>query len=108
MLMKPWKQELSPCWTHAQDAKRDMRSALSRTALLGELRVKKVIDLVPDPVRRIHGLLEADFNPLQLCKWVPHRQRSSLLHQRAACTWLLGSSLCGMPLACICASVTNL
>ena len=28
-----------------------MRSALSRTALLGELRVKKVIDLVPEPVR---------------------------------------------------------
>lgn len=45
-----------------------MRSALSRSALLGELRVKKVIDLVPEEVRQIHGLLEADFNPLQLCK----------------------------------------
>ncbi len=51
-----------------QDAKRDMRSALSRSALLGELRVKKVIELVPEEVRQIHGLLEADFNPLQLCK----------------------------------------
>lgn len=45
-----------------------MRSALSRSALLGELRVKKVIDLVPEEVRQIHGLLEAEFNPLQLCK----------------------------------------
>ena len=45
-----------------------MRSALSRSALLGELRSKKVIDLVPDEVRQILGLLESDFNPLQLCK----------------------------------------
>lgn len=51
-----------------QDAKRDMRGALSRSALLGELRAKKVIDLVPEEVRAIHGLLEAEFNPLQLCK----------------------------------------
>ena len=85
-----------------------MRSALSRTALLGELRVKKVIDLVPEPVRRIHGLLEADFNPLQLCKWVPTRQRSPLPHQQAACTLLLGSSLCPALLTWICAPLTGL
>ena len=70
---------LEPLTGRVQDAKRDMRSALSRAALLGELRVKKVIDLVPEPVRRIHSLLEADFNPLQLCKWVLARQRSLFL-----------------------------
>ena len=59
---------VDPSIALVQDAKRDMRSALSRSALLGELRVKKVIDLVPEEVRQIHGLLEAEFNPLQLCK----------------------------------------
>jgi hypothetical protein len=72
-----WQQRLpksspvrsdDPTFALVQDAKRDMRSALSRSALLGELRVKKVIDLVPEEVRQIHGLLEAEFNPLQLCK----------------------------------------
>ncbi len=97
-----------------QDAKRDMRSALSRTALLGELRMKKVIDLVPEPVRRIHGLLEADFNPLQLCKWVPHQNNStvfsccSVYHELAACTSLRGSSLLPKLFACISASLTKL
>ncbi|KAK9917232.1 hypothetical protein WJX75_002153 [Coccomyxa subellipsoidea] len=49
------------------DAKRDMRSALSRKALLSELRAKKLVDIVPEEVRQIYVLLESDFSPLELC-----------------------------------------
>ncbi|EIE20453.1 hypothetical protein COCSUDRAFT_30620 [Coccomyxa subellipsoidea C-169] len=52
------------------DAKRDMRSALSRKALLSELRAKKIVDIVPEEVRQIYVLLESDFSPLELCAQV--------------------------------------
>lgn len=50
-----------------QDAKRDIRSALSRGALVSELGAKGVLNLVPAEIKRIHTLLESEFNPLQLC-----------------------------------------
>ena len=50
-----------------QDAKRDIRSALSRGALVSELGAKGVLNLVPPEIKRIHTLLESEFNPLQLC-----------------------------------------
>lgn len=65
-----------------QDAKRDMRSALSRKALLSELRAKKLVDIVPEEVRQIYVLLESDFSPLELCAQV-----------RSSCTV---ASLCPM------------
>ncbi|CAL8465076.1 g4611 [Coccomyxa elongata] len=49
------------------DAKRDMRSALSRKALLADLRAKKIVDIVPEEVRHIYTLLESEFSPLELC-----------------------------------------
>ena len=52
---------------HAQDAKRDVRSALSREALVPELVAKGVLNLVPPEIKRIHTLLESEFSPLQLC-----------------------------------------
>ena len=54
-------------YTIVQDAKRDIRSALSRGALVSELGAKGVLNLVPAEIRRIHTLLESEFNPLQLC-----------------------------------------
>ncbi len=47
-----------------------MRSALSRKALLSELRAKKIVDIVPEEVRQIYVLLESDFSPLELCAQV--------------------------------------
>ena len=51
-----------------QDTKRDARSVLSRTGLLAELQAKGILNLVPAEVKQIHALLEADFNPLELCR----------------------------------------
>jgi len=51
-----------------QDTKRDARSVLSRTGLLAELQSKGILNLVPAEVKQIHALLEADFNPLELCR----------------------------------------
>ena len=99
---------LEPLIGHAQDAKRDMRSALSRSALLGELRVKKVIDLVPEPVRRIHGPAGGRLQPpaaLQV------RLRAELLFFGSsvyACILLLGSRLYSTLLPCSCTSLTDL
>ena len=47
-----------------------MRSALSRKALLADLRAKKIVDIVPEEVRQIYTLLESDFSPLELCAQV--------------------------------------
>ncbi len=47
-----------------------MRSALSRKALLADLRAKKILDIVPEEVRHIYTLLESDFSPLELCAQV--------------------------------------
>jgi len=41
---------------------------LSRTGLLTELQSKGILNLVPAEVKQIHALLEADFNPLELCR----------------------------------------
>ena len=41
---------------------------LSRTGLLAELQSKGILNLVPAEVKQIHALLEADFNPLELCR----------------------------------------
>ncbi|KAK9833458.1 hypothetical protein WJX81_007146 [Elliptochloris bilobata] len=49
------------------DARRDARSALSRGALVADLGAKGVLNLVPEEIKQIHALLEADFVPLELC-----------------------------------------
>ena len=59
---------LSCSASYAQDTKRDARSVLSRTGLLSELQSKGILNLVPPEVKQIHALLEADFNPLELCR----------------------------------------
>ena len=56
------------CSAPSQDMKRDARSVLSRTGLLTELQSKGILNLVPAEVKQIHALLEADFNPLELCR----------------------------------------
>ena len=58
-----------------QDTKRDARSVLSRTGLLAELQAKGILNLVPAEVKAIHGLLEADFNPLELCQKLVRSRR---------------------------------
>ncbi len=57
-----------PCCV-AQE-RRDGRALLSRESLIADIEKKGLLSLVPPEVKQIFGLLEADFNPLQLCKVV--------------------------------------
>ena len=50
-----------------QDGRRDISSLLSRSSLLAELHAKGIPSLVPEEVKQILGLLEAEFVPLELC-----------------------------------------
>ena len=40
---------------------------LSRAALVAELQAKGIGNLVPEEIKRIYGLLESEFVPLELC-----------------------------------------
>jgi hypothetical protein len=50
--------------------RRDGRAQLTRQSLLIDIEKKGLLALVPPEVKQIYGLLESDFNPLQLCKVV--------------------------------------
>ncbi|PSC76450.1 eukaryotic translation initiation factor 3 subunit A-like [Micractinium conductrix] len=50
--------------------RRDGRSPLTRDGLLADIEKKGLLSLVPAEVKQLYGLMESDFNPLQLCKVV--------------------------------------
>ena len=50
--------------------RRDGRAPLSRESLIADIEKKGLLSLVPPAVKQVFGLLESDFNPLQLCKVV--------------------------------------
>ena len=61
----PWQTPIA-C---LQDARaRAARTALSRAALVADLRDKGLPSAVPEDIRQILTLLESDFKPLELCR----------------------------------------
>jgi hypothetical protein len=62
--------------------RRDGRALLSRDSLIADIERKGLLTLVPAEVKQLYGLLESDFNPLQLCKVVaPLLERLAELNQ---------------------------
>ena len=69
----------------AAEAKRDSSGgALSRTALLAELKAKGVLQLAIPEARELFSLLEEDFHPLDLCQRV-HKVLSALQAKQEEC-----------------------
>ncbi|KAI3438410.1 hypothetical protein D9Q98_000841 [Chlorella vulgaris] len=50
--------------------RRDGRALLSRESLIADIERKGLLTLVPAEVKQLFGLLESEFDPLQLCKVV--------------------------------------
>ncbi|WIA32240.1 hypothetical protein OEZ86_003087 [Tetradesmus obliquus] len=51
-----------------QDKRVDVRSILTRSALVSSINSMNLLALVPPEVRSAYELLTSEFNPLELCK----------------------------------------